>query len=759
MDNYPITNVIFRQIHLSLSAMTHIAADGKHFFDQINSYLCVDDRIVVQDAFALARRAHGDQRRKSGELFFTHPLTVAYYLSEYQLDAPALIAALLHDVAEDTRVTLPEIKSQFGKEVARLVDGVTKLKDVTKGVAEGKSLSNKEIEDATLHKMLGTMTVDVRAVIIKLFDRLHNMRTIKFTPPHRQRYKANETLAVYAPLANRLGVWKLKNELEALALEVLENDTYQIIKQQRKQLKQEQQADFQIISGQIFNVLLQANIDIRNVIYAPENIYTIYQDLCRNELSFYDLDETMRLVVLVDDLPSCYLALGHLHQLWPPIPKQFDDYIAVPRDNLYRSLHTSVIHSEGRHLKLRFRTVAMDKVDEIGILTRWLYKGTPLWTSGIANRINNFFENINENIRLEQTPGAVVKGVVEDVFVKQIRMYTPRGELRELPEGATALDFAYAIHTGLGDQCYAAVVNDELYPLNKSLSDGDRVRIVKKIRAQPQRAWLDEDLGYIFTHYARYHARRWFRRLTTNTAVSQGEQLLNKELHMLGFPHYGHGRIAEMFGFDTTEELYHELGRAELLPTTVALRVLEENWSAGPARALDNEVFSAMGKRYVVTNADGSNLRLCGTCQPRPPDNIIGYLRKNGGVTVHKKNCHTLNPERLWGRSFKLGWGEAPREARSVDVEVKVYDRPGLLFEITHLIQDEHINISYIHTPPSEKKNEVYIDLMIDVVKPRQLVRILHQIQALANVFSVQSFLKRDKPEELLPAKSFYRPE
>jgi GTP pyrophosphokinase len=225
-------------------------------------------------------------------------------------------------------------------------------------------------------------------------------------------------------------------------------------------------------------------------------------------------------------VPACYLALGYLHQLWQPIPGHFDDYIAVPRDNLYRSLHTSVIHTNGQHLKLRFRTATMDKVDEIGILARWLYKGTPFWTTGVAERVDGFFKSISGNINLEQNPTATVQGVVEDAFVKQIRVYTPRGELKMLPQGATPIDFAYAIHTGLGEQCDAAWVNGTLYPLNKPLKDGDQVEIVKKQRTQPQRAWLDEDLGYIATNYARYHARRWFRRLKPAQAVAQGRQLL-----------------------------------------------------------------------------------------------------------------------------------------------------------------------------------------------------------------------------------------
>ena len=476
----------------------HTTTDATKFFDQINTYLSVEDRLRVQEAFNLARREHGDQRRKSGELFFTHPLTVAYYLSQYHLDAPALEAALLHDIAEDTRVSIEEIEAMFSPEVARLVDGVTKLKDVIEGIAKGKRLPPQEIQDKTLHKLFSAMTEDVRTVVIKLFDRLHNMRTIKARPPHKQRQKAEETLAVYAPLANRLGLWKLKNELEALSLEVLHNKAYNIIKRRREELEHEQQEMYQLLSGQIFDCLLQAEIDVRNVLLAPENIYTLYQDLTNSGSSYDDIDRTIRLVVLVNEWHECYLALGHLHQIWRPVPGTFDDYIAVPLDNLYRSLHTTVVHANGQAVKLRIRTVAMDKVSEIGVLGRWLYAGTPLWSKGIADRIESFFENISENINLEPlNPGAGVKGVVEDVFRKQIRVYTPRGDIVELGQGATIIDFAYAIHTGLGNQAHAAYVNDVFYPLNKPLKDGDQVRIVKKVKAQPQRAWLDDDLGYI----------------------------------------------------------------------------------------------------------------------------------------------------------------------------------------------------------------------------------------------------------------------
>ncbi|PID86731.1 MAG: hypothetical protein CSA11_00005 [Chloroflexi bacterium] len=724
--------------------LSHTTTDAAEFFDRIKSYLSVADQLRVQEAFSLARREHGEQRRKSGELFFTHPLTVASYLSEYHLDAPALEAALLHDVAEDTKVSVPEIEAQFTAEVAHLVDGVTKLKDVTEGVAKGKKLTPQEIRDQTLHKLFLAMTVDVRTVIIKLFDRLHNMRTIKAMPLHKQRQKAKETLAVYAPLANRLGIWKVKSELEALSLEVLNNRAYTIIKKRMNELKQKHQEIYNVISDEIFDCLLAANIDVRNVLLNPESIYSVYQDIIATGGSYEDIDRTIRLKILLDDWPSCYLALGHLHQIWKPVPGAFDDYIAVPLDNHYRSLHTTVVHHSGLPIKLRVRTVTMDKVSDIGMLAKWLYAGTPLWSKGIAARVDAFFAEISENINVEpQNPAAGVKGVVEDVFRKQIRVYTPQGESIDLGQGATPIDFAYAIHTGLGNQTHAAYVNDLFYPLNKSLRDGDQVRIVKKMRTQPQRAWLVEDLGYITTNYARSHARRWFRRLPVHRALSEGKQLVQDELDVLGVPKFSHYDVAALFEFDNVQELYHAVGRAELLPTEVALQVLERIWQSSPGRDLDYLVHID-GEEFTITKSPTKHINLCGSCRPKSRDSILGYMRKDGSITVHKKDCHLLRPVR--GRVVKLGWGETTRHAHEVTVQIDVFDRPGLLFEVSHLMENEQINIAYIYTPP-HSGGELNIILTLEILRPRQLVRILHQVQALPNVFSLHCLPDGPPPE------------
>lgn len=738
-----------------------VEATPEELFDRVDAYLDPQDSLKVREALDFARQMHGNQFRKSGELFYIHPLTVAYYLSEYCLDADTIIAALLHDVAEDASVPLEEIALKFGEKVAVLVNGVTKLKDVSVGLSKGRPLTRQEIQDLSTQKLFRQMATDVRVVVIKLFDRLHNMRTIKYMPGEGQQRKARETLYVFAPMANRLGIWKLKSELEALSLEVLNNKAYRLVKKNLERIREEQGEMYRLVSGEIFSQLLEVNLDVRKVELEPENIYTVYRDLQANGNGFNELSRSLRLVVIFNDWISCYTALGHLHQLWKVVPNRFDDYISVPRDNLYRSLHTTVIHSSGQHIKIRLRTEAMDKVSQIGVLAKWKYAGSPLWDKGIAERIEALSDSIGEIIDAEyQDAGSAVKMVVEDVFADQIRIYTPRGDAIELAQGATPIDFAYMIHTGIGDHCQEAIVNDMPRPLNRPLYNGDQVQIIKGDKAEPQREWLDEDLGYLRTNYARHHARRWFRRLSEEKANYQGRELLQAELRMLGLPHHSHQAIARSFGYKNTKELYHKIGRAELLPTVVATRVLDEKWADEPVRHLDKVVISPSGEKYIISNAGGRPLRLCATCEPRPRDSIVGYMRKNGQVTVHKEGCHSLRANRVPNRILKLGWGAATaRKARLVTIQVDVYDRAGLLFDITQLMREEEINIPFICTVPTPHAGDVRIIFSIEVERPRQAVRILHQIRALVNVYRVRCLPKGYVHDYDAGATPFYKPE
>lgn len=733
------------------------AVDEQTFFERISSYLSTDQCNIVRAAFELARREHGDQRRKSGELFFIHPLTIAYYLAEFQLDHQALVAALLHDVAEDTNFSVANIETAFGKDVARLVDGVTKFKEVSTSSENGQRAYSKE--DATLHKLLNATTTDVRAVIIKLFDRLHNMRTIEAMPLDRQRVKAIETLSIYAPIANRLGMWELMNELGRRSLAIYDPLGYKQISVLLKDVRHRNKNLFDIVQGQILDCLQAANVTASDILFARENIYTIYRQRQQAGQLNKSVDQRLRIVVLVDEWPACYTAVGHLHRLWKPVTGTFDDYIAIPRDNLYQSLHTTVYHHNGQPIRIRVRTPAMEQVSKIGVLARWLYAGTALWTPEIEERVSSFIGNIGYNINAEpQDPTAGIKGF-QDLLRKQIRVYTPKGQTVELAQGATPLDFAYAIHTGLGAQCYAAYVYGDLHPLNKPLQDGAQVQIVKREHERPFRAWLDEDLGYLATNYARSHVRRWFRRLPLERAIQDGKRILRTELTMLGLKSYKHQDIVAYFGLLGKEDLYYQIGRAELLPTVLSTRILEAQWAKSPTRDLDNFVYDGNGERYLIANADSYDLKLCGTCKPRPGDDIAGFLREASAVTVHKESCHLLLRSRQFDRRLKLGWGnDNQRTAHLVRIQVDVYDRPGLLYEITRLMYEQEINIPYIHTQDVEHEGELRLIFDLEITTPRQLVGILHQIRALTNVYRVLCLQDSYTQQDLL-APSLYRPE
>jgi len=726
----------------------YVSPDGRAFFDLANSYLAGQDQLRVLEAFELARLQHGDQRRQSGELFFTHPLTVAYYLAEYKADSSALIAALLHDVAEDTLLSIEQIGEQFGPEVSQLVDGVTKLKEVSAGVLKGRHLTSQEIQDASLHKMFAAMTVDVRVVLIKLFDRLHNMRTLSALSRAKQNVKALETLSVYAPLANRLGIWRLKTELEELSLRVLDPEAYKQIRVLLDNQFHQHQATYTIITEQIIKHLQDNGLVVSDVVQNPESVYSIYRLYQSRGISLEKIETPMRVVILVEDKISCYQALGYLHELWRPVPGKFDDYIALPRENHYRALHTTVIYSDGQPLKLRFRSNAMNVASEIGVLAAWTYAGTPMWTEGVSDRVNAMLASVSENIREEARDlSAGVKVVVDDVFRQQIMVYTPRGDVIELPLGATPVDFAFAIHSEVGNQCLIAYVNEQPKSLNQALNDGDQVRIVKSGWARPQRTWLDEDLGYLATTQARSRVRRWFRRLPDELALAEGRKILIDELVMLGLEDFEHDELAERLGYENPDELFHALGKAELLPTELATKVLTWKWHQEPKRNIGSLVRTTGGQEFVVTNSGGRKLRLCLSCQARPGDKIVGFLRADGGVTVHKEDCYTLRPDPMSDRTIRLNWSrEGQDTVRTVTVEVDVYDRSGLLLEVAELLQDEQVNIASILTTPLDSA-KMRVTLGLEIASPRLLVRILHRVHALINVYAVRC-LRSSTPED-----------
>jgi RelA/SpoT family (p)ppGpp synthetase len=714
-----------------------VSEDGRQLFVEIDRYLVQADRERVRAAFDLARREHGDQRRRSGELFFLHPLTVAVYLSKFNLDAPALMAALLHDIAEDTVVSLDDIAAQFGDEVANLVNGVTKLKILSESVDGAAEMSPKQLADETLHKLLRISAGDVRVALIKLFDRLHNMRTIQAMPHHKQVQKAEETLAIYAPLANRLGVWLLKNELEALSLAVTDPENCDGLRQWLGQNFHDQQLDYDRLTQEISGHLTDHNLAPAGIWSSPESLYSVYQGTVGLASSYRNVDRTLRLLVLMPDLASCYTALGYIHQLWPPRTEFFDDYIAAPRDNLYQSLHTTVFYRQRKNVKIRLRTPEMDMVSEIGVLARWAYAGTKVWTESIEERMQALFAYISQSGQLNQEDVREEVEHMTDLFKKQMVVFTPDNDMIDLKVGATPLDFAYHIHTEVGHSCYRAFVNERLYPLNQPLRGGEQVFIETAKRPQPQRIWLNEDLGYIATALARNRILRWFRRQPDQQLLAEGKELLDAELRLFNMP-YSHNEVVKLCGFANLEALYRALGRADRTPKDIAVTLLKQDWRAEPTLQSGQIVEMAGGQKQMIIGANSYALHLCRICQPQPGDGIIGFVRSRTAVTVHQEQCRTLSPDPRHERRIKLGWRNVEKEAmRALTVQVDVHDRGGLLLEITALINRLEVNISGVWTVRS-KANQKQLLLEIEVCSPEQFATILHRIQALVNVQDVR---------------------
>ncbi|HSH01378.1 MAG TPA: RelA/SpoT family protein [Anaerolineae bacterium] len=709
-----------------------LVASEEEFFAEADTYLDRDERAILRQAFELAKKEHGDDRRKSGELFFTHPLTVAYYLAQAQADVVTLTAALLHDVAEDTKISIGEIKERFGQEVAHVVDGVTKFSAVSEGIG-GKTLTKTQVQTATLHKLFGMMADDWRVGIIKLFDRLHNLRTIKSTSIESQKRKARETLAVYAPLSNRLGMWELRNEIGQRSVEILHPDQFQEVQERWLQIQKQQDREYAYISRQILERLWLAGVKA-DVQPSPESLYSIFKQAQKHPYGRHIVDDTLRVVVQVPDVSSCYVALGHVHNMWLPAPQRFDDYIARPRPNLYSALHTTVYHPTGKPIKVRFRTQAMHVLSKYGILARWININMPLWSEELAERVNELLKRISENINLDPEDfGGGVEGVME-VMRHQITLHTPRGDTKQLPEDSTPIDFAYAIHTGVGHRCHAAFVNSVPYPLYKPLSDGDHVFIQKRSNQRPQRVWLDEDLGYAQTRIARANIRRWFRRLKPETAILEARQLLQKELDMLGLPDFDHNVVAQLNDYDNLNLFYHDIGRAEILPTKISTAVLATQWHKMPLRHIISEVHTENGQTLYVRNAGNRHCRLCRTCRPRPGDTILGFIRSDKSITVHQEACPKLPHSHVSDRIITLLWGEKNEaQARILKFQIDVYDRSSLVFEITQLLHNESINIHSIRTLITDTHKSLVIEL--ELINPRQTIRIIHRIHALNNVY------------------------
>jgi GTP diphosphokinase / guanosine-3',5'-bis(diphosphate) 3'-diphosphatase len=703
--------------------------------------LTPNDRAIIEKSYHKAEAAHEGQFRKSGEPYFTHCVAVAEILAEMHLDAEAIAAALMHDVIEDTDITYDEIKSEFGKTIADLVDGVTKLTKLPINVEKDSRRprdSDRELE--YIRKMLLTMGDDVRIVLIKLADRLHNMRTLTYMPEHKQVRTARETMDIFAPLANRLGIWQIKWELEDLCFRYLDPDSYRSIASSIDERRADREAYLKRTIVALEERLVAQGLEQGTITARPKHIYSIHRKMRNKQLPFDEIFDVRAVRIIVHTIPECYLALGVVHNFWRPIVQEFDDYVAAPKDNFYQSLHTAVIDGNGKTIEIQIRTWEMHEHAEYGVAAHWRYKEGRRHDEKFEKRLNYLRRLMEFGPEVEEDPETFVDRMKAEVFQDRVYVYTPKGDIIDLPVGATPIDMAYHIHTEIGHRCRGAKVNGKLVGLDYKLRTGDQIVILTSKRGGPSMDWLNSDLGYVKTSRARGKIRYWFRKLNRDKHIALGRDVVERELKRVGvLDSMTFESVANLFKHDTAEDFMAAVGAGEINAAQIAHRVLDEEHNQQRFQDVTDLVRRPRVDKYdndkgiTIRGTGGlmTNIAVC--CHPAPGEKIVGYITRGRGVTIHRQDCPNIlahtEPERL----IEVDWGQEDDERRfAVPVEVVAYDRPGLIRDISSVIADERVNIAEVQV--STRQEIATFHITMEISDNRQLNRILNKIEQLQSV-------------------------
>jgi len=715
------------------------------------------DRALIERAFHRAEIAHEGQTRKSGEPYFTHCVAVASILADLHLDAEAIAAGLLHDVIEDNdEITYRDIQSEFGEVIARLVDGVTKLTKLPIEQIGLKSDTNRTDKKANremeyFRKMLLTMDDDVRVVLVKLADRLHNMRTLGYMPEHKQQRIARETMDIFAPLANRLGIWQIKWELEDLSFRYLQPDAYRAIARSLDERRRDRE-DYVTNMAQKIRELLDVNgIKDATITARPKHIYSIYKKMHRKDLPLEQIYDVRAIRVIVTEQTQCYLVLGVIHTMFRPIPGEFDDYIAAPKDNFYRSLHTAVLDDRGKTLEVQIRTRDMHEHAEYGIAAHWRYKEGRSGGKDQAfeERIAYLRRLMDFNERKDEDAESFMTRMKAEVFEDRVYAFTPKGDIIDLPVGATPVDFAYAIHTEIGHRCRGAKIQGKLKALNYELKTGDQVEIMTAKRGGPSMDWLNQDLGYVKTSRARSKIKHWFRRQNREQHITMGRAALEREMKRLGvLDKTSFEAVAQLLNYNKLEDFLAAIGAGDVNGSHITQRVLEDERKRQEERKSELEKIkprprSAMqqdpsgGVQIMGTGGMLVNLAKC--CSPAAGDDIIGYVTRGRGVTVHRADCTNMQniPDVERERLIEVNWGSVSEQyTYIVPVEIVAQDREGLLRDITTMIAEERVNIASVSV--DTKQYVATLSVSLEIANNRQLSRILNKIENIPNVYEAR---------------------
>jgi GTP pyrophosphokinase len=701
-----------------------------------------DEFEVIASACELARVAHHGQTRASGEPYVTHALAVAGILSELRLDHETVAAAILHDIVEDTDVTLEDVQQRFGSTIAQLVDGVTKM-DLIKSLRAANDPSPREHAHAeNLRKMLLAMAEDVRVVLIKLADRLHNMRTLGSLPEYKQKRIARETMDIFAPLANRLGIWQIKWELEDLAFRYLQPDTYKQIAGSLAERRIDRERYIETFVSKLQGELDKAGIRAE-VKGRAKHIYGIWKKMYRKNQDFHQIYDVRAVRILVDDVRDCYAALGIVHSLWQYLPGEFDDYIATPKENNYRSIHTAVIGPEGKTVEVQIRTHEMHQESEFGVAAHWRYKEGAKTDTGFDSKIAWLRQLLEWKDEVAEA-SEFVDQFKSEVFSDRVYVFTPQGNVIDLPNGATPLDFAYQIHTEVGNRCRGAKVNGHIVPLTYKLQTGEQVEILTVKKGGPSRDWLNPHLGYLHTSKARSQVQRWFRLQNYDRNVADGRVMLEREFKRMGLGDTSFEKLAQKLKLKSVDDMFAAIGRGEIKPSRAVRAAGDLTEPVGREQDTAPVVRAPSSPKTVsgirVQGVGNLLTRFAGCCKPVPGDPIIGFITRGQGITIHRQDCHnTLNaisehPERL----VEVDWGGGIAGTYRVDIEIIAFDRQGLLRDITTLLANEEINVIAVNTESRKETNTAYMVLTAEFPDIDTLSRVLARINQLPNVTEVR---------------------
>lgn len=699
--------------------------------------LPASERALLKRAYEFAHRVHDGQKRASGEAYVVHCIEVARILIDLSLDATVVAAGLLHDVLEDTPVTLEELEGQFGEDIANLVASVSKMDQITLGKEHTPRGKPRDREAEFLRKTLLAMTDDIRVILIKLADRLHNMRTLGHLSRERQVRMAQETMDIFAPLASRLGIWQLKWELEDLAFRYLEPERYKMISRLIDERRSDRDHYVRKIVRQLQGILQQYGIEAE-VTGRSKHIYSIAQKMERKTLPFQQIFDVRAVRVIVADVLTCYQVLAVIHQTWRPVAGAFDDYVAAPKDNFYKSLHTTVYLEDGKTLEVQIRTPEMHTEAEYGVAAHWRYKeGRNRASEAMFQRRIQYLREMMEVGDSVDDASEFLDTLRTDVFQDRVYVFTPRGDVIDLPAGSTPIDFAYHIHTDIGNRCRGAKVNGKLVPLDYTLKVSDRVEILTAKRGGPSRDWLNPNLGYVKTKRAASKIRQWFRRQDREKMIALGRDILDREMKKLSVK-MSHDQVAELFGISDTDELLAQIGFGDIHPQHVATKILElerhdeEEIIQYRTTPLPVEPRSAEEVRIQGSGGLLTNLARC--CTPVPGESIVGYITRGRGVTVHRRDCrNVLNLDQ--DRLIEVDWGDEPEAHYHVPVEIRAYDREGLMRDIGAAVADAHINMRDV-TVRTEDHIATF-SVTMEVESYAQLSNIMSRISRLPNVVDV----------------------